>query len=420
MNLLTHKRGSVAMMTGLLLPVLLMSAAMGIEVTSWSVTKLELQRIADLSAWAGAAKYAASQNSQAAAYAAADLAEINGISSTATRTWNATTLTATDNLITAQVVSGVQDPTAKAVKITVQRAVAKTLSLIFPSSATSMTISATATAELGSTGLQPCVLALGQGVDSVTTGVDFSLGGNASLSASGCSVRSDDGISVNGSATINVDAIYAGGSITGSGLCCSLHPNAGQIADPYATNTPVQNALKLLSPGAGTAISVNSNKSQSIGPGTYSSWNINGTLNLSPGLYVVNGDISSGAQSVISGTGVTIVTSGVVGTTGGSSLALTAPTTSPTGSAIPGILIAGTSSAAMSFLGNSTIPVTGVIYLPNAQLNFGGTSSSGSGGCTEVIAYTVTLKGTSNLAANCSSYGALSFGSLPGSVVLVR
>jgi hypothetical protein len=32
-----------------------------------------------------------------------------------------------------------------------------------------------------------------------------------------------------------------------------------------------------------------------------------------------------------------------------------------------------------------------------------------------VIASTVTLVGTSNLAANCSAYGALDFGSLPAS-----
>jgi Flp pilus assembly protein TadG len=54
MNPLTDKRGSVALMTGIMAPVMVMMLAMGIEVTSWSVANLELQRISDISAWAGA------------------------------------------------------------------------------------------------------------------------------------------------------------------------------------------------------------------------------------------------------------------------------------------------------------------------------------------------------------------------------
>jgi len=413
MNLLTHKRGSVAMMTGLLLPVLLMAAAMGIEVTSWSVTKLELQRVADLSAWAGVAKYAASQNSQAAAYAAADLAEINGISTTATRTWNATTLTATDNLITAQVVSGVQDPTAKAVKVTVQRTVAKTLSLIFPSSATSMTISATATAELGPLGPQPCITALTGGI-----GTNISVTGNANLVTNNCSVRSNANISQSGGASINAAGVYAAGTIASTGICCNLHPNSGQISDPYANYSPIQNALNLLAPGAGTAVSVQSNASQTLNPGTYSSFDVQGKLLLNPGLYIVNGNISTGAQSQLSGNGVTIVTSGTLSTTGGTSLTLTAPGTNPTGSAVSGVLLAGTATTNMAFVGHTTDTISGVVYFPQATLTFAGQASSE--GCTEVIAGTVTLVGDSNLNATCSSFPGLRFGSLRSSVSLVR
>jgi hypothetical protein len=164
---------------------------------------------------------------------------------------------------------------------------------------------------------------------------------------------------------------------------------------------------------------------QSIGPGTYSSLDVHGTLNLSPGLYMINGNISAGAQASITGTGVTIITSGVVSTNGGSSLDLTAPTTSQTGNAIPGILLAGNSSSQSSFLGHSTIPVTGVIYFPNANLMFGGSSESDGDTCTEIIASTITLVGKVNLSADvskCSDYGTLKFGSLPGpsSIALVQ
>jgi Flp pilus assembly protein TadG len=420
--LLRNRRGSVALMTGIMAPVMVMSLAMGIEVTSWSVTKLDLQRIADVSAWAGARQYIVTNDVRSATQTAADLAEINGAAGAASRGWSSTTSTTTDNLITAQVVGGIRSADDKAVKVTVKRSISTSFSRIFPGTQSSVTVSAVAVAEIGSVGPQPCITALGGGVDGITTGIDASVTGNASLVASGCSLRSNDGISQSGGGTIHTDGVYAGGGISGASICCDLHPNAGQITDPYATDTAVQNAFNSLISGTGTAVSVASGVTQSIGPGTYSSLDVHGTLNLSPGLYIINGNISAGAQAAISGTGVTIITSGIVSTTGGSSLTLTAPTTSPTGSAIPGVLLAGNSTYASSFLGNSTIPVTGVVYFPHAALKFGGTSSAGGGGCTELIAATVTVVGTVNLAADCSDYGTLKFGSLPGpsSIALVQ
>lgn len=418
MRLAADRHGSVALITGILAPVLIMVLAMAVEVTSWSVSKVELQRIADVAAWAGASRYAATSNTQTATAAAADLAEINGVAGAASRSWNATTSTMTDNLIVAQMVSGIKTTSNKAVKVTVSRSIAKTVSLIFPSSQSTVTVSAVAVAEIGSLGPQPCITALGGGVDGITTGTDVTVTGNASLTANGCSLRSNDGISQGGSSTINVSGIYAGGNISGSSICCDLHANAGQIQDPYAGNASVQNALNSLHPGTGAAVSVGSHATQSITPGTYSGWSVSGTLNLSPGLYIVNGDISGGAQSVISGTGVTIIMSGTLSTTGGSTLSLSAPMKNTTSNGLPGVLVAGNSSSTMSFLGNSTSPVTGLIYFPNANLKFGGSSSSGGSGCTEIIASTVTLVGTSNMSADCSDYGTLSFGSLPGSAAV--
>jgi hypothetical protein len=402
-------------------PVLVMSVALGVEITSWSVGKVQLQRIADVAAWAGAVQYAATSNAQSATAAAADVAEINGIASTASRVWTAGTSTTADNLVTAQVVSGVRLASNKAVKVIVQQLVPKLLSNIFPSSQSSIMLSAVAIAEIMSTGPQPCILALGGGADGTVTGIDVDVRGGATLNSTGCSVRSNDGIAQSGSGSINAPSVYAGGSISGS-VCCDLHPNAGQIPDPYLTNAPVQNALASLRPGTGTAVSIKPNAAQSISPGTYSSWDISGNLNLSPGLYLINGNFSAGSQAVVTGVGVTIVISGSVNAGGGAALNLSAPTTSPTGNAIPGVLLAGNSNGSMTFQGNSTAPLTGVIYLPRASLSFGGTSGGGSNGCTEVIAASILLKGTSDLAANCEGYGTVPFGSLPGSasVALVQ
>ena len=187
----------------------------------------------------------------------------------------------------------------------------------------------------------------------------------------------------------------------------------------------MQEALKLLQSGQGSSVSVNSNNTSSISPGIYSSWDVHGTLNLAPGLYIVNGNISAGAQAQLVGAGVTIIMSGTLDTNGGSRLDLTAPRAGAT-AGIPGILFAGTSTGTNSFLGNSERPVAGVIYFPNADLKFGGTTSTGTSGtlgCTEIIAKTFKLAGTTDVtAAGCGAYGALDFGSLPGAapITLVR
>ncbi len=406
------RRGSVALMTAVMLPVMIMTLAMGIEITYWSVVKLELQRVADVAAWAGAAQYVGTASGSSATGAAADVAEINGIQSATARTWNAATKTTTDNMITAQMVSGPRNAADVAVKVTVQRNISKSFSRIFPSLEPSVTVSAFAVAEITPVGAQPCILALAGYETGITTEIDITVGGNASLTASGCSMRSNGGIRTNGGATITASGVYAGGTISGSGICCGLYPNAGQSSDPYANNAAVQGALAQLSPGSGTAVSVGNKATRTISPGTSAGWDVKGTLTLNPGLYLVNGDISTGAQGLITGTGVTIVTSGALNASGGAGMNLTAATTSTTSNAIPGVLFAGKSSAAMAFVGNSTFAVTGLLYFPNASLKFAGTSDSGGSGCTEVIAGTVTLVGTSNVSANCSNYGLQSFSPL--------
>ncbi len=143
-------------------PVMIMMMAMGLEVTYWSVNKVELQRIADVAAWAGAREYTASNSAQTATSTAADMAEVNGITGTASRTWNATTETMTDSQITAQVVAGVKPTSDTAVQVAVQRSIATSFSAIFPGTPAAKTVSAIATAEIvGATplGPQPCLLA---------------------------------------------------------------------------------------------------------------------------------------------------------------------------------------------------------------------------------------------------------------------
>jgi len=59
-----------------------MVAGMGIEITHWTVVKLELQRTADVASLAGAMEYALASNAQDAANEAANVAELNGATGT--------------------------------------------------------------------------------------------------------------------------------------------------------------------------------------------------------------------------------------------------------------------------------------------------------------------------------------------------
>jgi hypothetical protein len=404
------------MMTGVMAPVMLMSLAMGVEVAWWSTVKVELQRTADIAAWAGAMSYARSSDAQRATGVAANLAELNGAAGSASRTWDAASNTLTDGLITAQVVAGIRDPNESAVKVIVKQDLATSFSKIFPGVGSLVTISAAAVAEIGviDPGPQPCMTALGQGVDGITTESDATFSGNVDLTAVGCALRSNTGITKNGNGIVQADGIYAGGSIS-SGVCCDLHAHSGQIYDPYANYAPLNDAFALLSGSSGTAVGVKSGDVATIDYGAFASWDIQGTLNLNPGRYIVNGPISIGARGKISGTGVMIITSGAVTVNGGSTLLLTAATTAnAANNAIPGIVIAGTSHDSMSLSGNTDTRITGVVYFPQATLKFSGTSSASSGdGCLQILASTINLVGTTNLATNCSEYGTLKYGSLP-------
>ena len=428
-KLKSDQRGSVVVVTALVIPVLVMSAGMGVEVSHWAMVKLELQRTADIAALAGATDYEITKDARSAANAAASVAELNGAAGSTSRTWNESTQLLRDNQITAQVRTGVRQDLDTALEVTVSQPVTLLLTRIM-SSSQSVTVSATGWAELR-TSVQPCVLALKSG------GITFQ--GSVDVKLTGCSMRSNGSISQTGNAAnVSASAFYADGSID-SRVTGTRHEYAGTITDPYLTHSGVQTALGRLvsSPtGNGNGNGKGKGKSQDDAPspdnetlssGTWPTWNIKGKLSLNPGIYYVNGDISLGGQAELTGTGVTIVTSGTLSMHGGASITLSAalkptnPGDAVEGGAIPGVVFVGNSASTSVFRGNTSPALTGVVYYPNGALDFGGTAQVGSPGCLEVIAASVELKGNSSMEANCARYGALPFSSGgPATVVLVQ
>ncbi|GGF19596.1 hypothetical protein GCM10011611_26930 [Aliidongia dinghuensis] len=411
-RVVAETRGSVAVLTAICLPLLLMLVGLAVELTNWTAIRRELQRTADLAALAGTAQFAAANASNAAANAAASLAELNGVTGAASRTWNASTATLTDNDITVTIGGGIRNAADTLVTVTVTETVPLILTKLLTSAA-SVTVSATSAAEYMS--VPACILAL----KTSSTGITGQ--GNPDLSLTGCSLRSNSNISAGGSAIISAPYLFANGTITGSGIDGSAYPNSGTIADPYASNAAIQAAFSQVASSSGPSFSDSPKGVDTLSPGSYSSWNIKGTVTLDPGIYYVNGSISFGSQASVSGNGVTIVTSGSVSGTGGASLSLSAATTADaTNGAIPGIVFAGNSTASSSLSGNNSPSITGVVYYPNGTLFFQGDAQGGSSGCLQVVAAAITLSGNSQMATNCSAYGTPIFGDRSPLIGLVR
>jgi Flp pilus assembly protein TadG len=420
------RRGVVAMWIALTLPTLMMALGLGIEVSSWTISQVELQRAADNAALAGALNYKQSSSSQTAAGAAANVAEANGVTGTSTRTWTAASSTLTDNMITVAIVSGITHASDTAVKVTVQQSVPLVFAKVF-SAVGSVTVTATAYAELVITNPaspQPCIAALQTAAGG---GSGINLSGALNIQDTSCSILSNSTIVANNvSGTINTDGVYAGTSISIPNYVTvtgTEYQNNGTIPNPFQNYTALQTALGELNPGVG-ATCCNSGTT-TLNPGTYSSWNIGNVSNvtLNPGLYIVNGDIGIGGTTTVTGTGVTIVSSGIVTVDSGTvNMDVTASSTNA-GGAVPGILWADNTTSTVNFGSSYTFPFSGVLYFPNALIDMSGSANLGSTSCAEIVGGSITVAGAVKLASTgCNAMGAPTYGSLPATsnVVLVE
>ena len=406
-------------MLAALTPGLLVAAALGIEVTGWMSAQVTLQRAADLAAIAGAMDYQSRSCTpadltcaQAVATSAARLAQLNGASGVATPTWNGATKTLTDGSIVVQVVTGTKQVSNTALKVTVSQSVSATIGQAVGLNGT--TVGASSTAELVTVpggGGQPCLLTL------KTSSTNITVSGSGSLSNPLCNVRSNGSISVTGSAQISAYATYAAGTISGGGSIAGLqYPNAGTIADPYASYAPVTAAIGQLGSG-GTAAVGTSNGTPRLDPGTYASLTVTGsnTLNLNPGLYIVNGDITvGGSSSTMNGSGVTIVTKGKVNISGKASLS--APGTTPSGGAISGFLFIGNGNVAWQISGGSNTSLSGVVYAPRVSLTYSGSAITSPSQCLWYIVNDVTVSGAASMYSSCTTLGVPGFGSSTSTV----
>lgn len=408
------RRGVVSLVAALASIALLTASAVGIEVAHWSEVTGVLQRAADMGSLAGVAGLAKNDTTEQAANEAATIAEINGAVGTTTRNWNPTTLVLTDNQVTVSVVNGIRNPSDPAIKVAIVQPTPMLFGRLITSS-TSISLGAVAVAELGP---QPCILTLG--------GNGIRASGGPVIDLNGCSAYSDSNISMTGSVTFDTSAADAAGNISigsnvsGTGTNPAIQASGlPSIADPYAGDSAVQSALAAAACQPAITPQV-SNGTMTLYPNTcYGSISVSGSEVLAfsqPGLYLINGNlkVSGNSGTTVSGSGITIAATGSVSITGNfnnNAVTLTAASveTAQNG-AIPGVLLATDSSLGSSIGGGVPIPFTGLIYMPNANVSFAGTPTSGSTGCAKLIANSVTIVGNSTLATACSSYQLSTFG----------
>lgn len=373
------------MMVALGLPFLIGGAGFGVETSYWYFKSLELQGAADSAAYAAALDKRSGSNDTSVRATAKKTAEDNGFDSTIG------TIT-----VNTPPKSGAYR-TTEAVEVLLAQPQERFFSTLFSKEEIRANARAVATFQSAA---NACVLALHT---SASRAIDFS--GNTTTTLTGCSVMSNstasDSINVQGSAQATASCfVSAGGVSVTSGArstqCPSPIRQAPPAGDPYAS----------FEPPAASGNCRNSNGA-TLQAGRYcNGLSLSGTVTLNPGVYYISGgDFRVNANANITGTGVTIVLLGSarVVMNGNATVRLAAPTTGAT----KGMLFYGdrTSSGGTNrFNGTATSRLTGTIYAPRQDVAYLG-NFSGSGGCTQVVASTVTWSGSTSVAVDCSAYG---------------
>ncbi len=397
--------GSNAIIFALILPVLVGAAGLGTEAGLWSYKHKNMQSAADSGATSAATagtNLTAEANAVTATYGYA-----NGL--------NNVTVTVNRPPSTGNYASNPQ-----AVEVIVGQPQPRLLSALFGSAPVLITARAVAVPNAG-TG---CVLALNSTASPAVT-----VSGSNQLNLVNCNLYSDSSASpslnVNGSATVSANQVGVVGSVSGAsnitatnGIRTGMRP----VADPYADVSP---------PPEGSCdpkkYTVNANgKTNYLDPGCYSgsiTVNAGATLHLNKGTYYLDGaNLSVAGNATITGTDVTLVFTGSGGSWGTASIGSNAiiDLTAPSSGSMQGIVIYGDRKmpvgTAFNLTGGGTQNFGGAIYLPRANLSFGGGNGTTTS-CTKVVADTISFTGSSKLQVNCAALGTAAIGSTTAQLV---
>jgi Flp pilus assembly protein TadG len=376
------RRGNVAILFALFLPVIVGAAGFGVETTYWYYKRLGMQAAADAAAYAGALE---KRNGGSAS-------EVTVVSELAS-SQNGFPKSQTTIQVNPASVNG-----GGSVEVVLTDKAERFFTGLFIASDPVIVARATASFTNAS---KACILAL-----SPTASKAANFSGNSNLQLTGCSVMSNssaaDSFNIQGSAILKTTcAIAVGGAHTTGGLteteCSAPLTNQPAVADPYAD---------VVAPTPSGACKGSSAKDTTITPGRYcSGLALKGAVTMQPGVYYIEGSsgFDANAGATVTGTGVTIyITGGTAKINGGATITLQAPTSGT----YAGILFFGdrSTSGQNKFNGDASSKMTGAIYFAGGEVDYQG-NFSGLNGCTQVIGDTVEWTGSTSISVDCSAYG---------------
>lgn len=403
-------RGAVAILWGLLLPVIIGLSALGVEVGMWYSQQRDYQTAADAAVLAAA--YTVSEGGDATdmATAAQNEAEMNGFTVSG------------DNTITISTppTSGAYAGNSDYIEVSMTAPSTLMFASLFLDEAVEITVRAVAVVAATSSDDDACVLALN---DTDSDALKFR--GNASIDVSGCVVASNSSdstsITISGSATLTAESLQTVGdySVGGSAtLNTTTDPTSGASAvdDPYAdlevpSYSGCDQSNYSVRPSDTTTITPASSTTPYVFCGDLT---VQGDLTLSPGIYIIDeGDFDVRSTANLTGSDVTIILTsstdsdyGTMTLNGSATLDLSAPDSGD----YSGMLIyrdRDAPDANNSILGGANAEFTGAIYMPSSTINFTGNSATGGTECLQVIGDTVDISGTTGLTSTgCEDAGA--------------
>ena len=405
-----NEHGNIAIITAVIMPFLVAAIGFGVEVAYWYHEDDQLQQTADKAAYAAGIELRAGSNYSTIDAAALKVASANGFTLPASTVQPTSSSSATTG-VAGQDSLIVKNPPATGAYVNNSNAVQVSITKYLPLTFSAMFLSAPVVENPKAVALiqsaaNACVLAL-----SKTASQSVSVGGSASINLVGCNIDSNsvasDSIKTSGSSKLHADCILTVGGVSlTTGSTTTTCPN------PITDTPPVADPLASLPTPTSSTTWTNSNASK-LQPGVYSNGlDLKGTKTLDPGVYIITGgNFNVSANANINGSGVTFyIANGVnVSMNANGYVNLSAPTTGP----YSGVLFFGArdGTGSVTLNGTATSQLTGTIYFPNQNISYNG-NFSGNGGCTHVIANTISWSGNATISQDCSSYGMANIPSL--------
>jgi hypothetical protein len=394
-NLHNDEGGQALIMTALCMIVLLGFVGFAVDAGLYYHTRTNLHKVADAAAIAGAADIYWSTVGQGDWHQAAlDSAAVNGVP---------------DGVAGAHVdphLGSVIHPGSDTVEVIVTVPEARYFSKIFSPTST-QNVSARAAAGLGQG--NPCIYAMGHGKKNDGIIINGT-GGKGALNMPNCGVSDNTDLDLNGNSTM-ITAKYISVAGTDSGSCNTDPADGSKICtvpDGKTHTSPISDPLAGISPpsqpSAATCTGVLTGKGTNatctytnlpVPSGSYNNLTVRGTSTFS-GLYWINGTLDVSTSSTTKSIATFYV--GPAGDVTSLNAYLEAPsggvvgTWSPTG--CDGVLLwyrGVGGSKGLVYSPTDSPNLTGILYLPNDSITFGGNTAAVFN--TAIIASNYTING---------------------------